>query len=113
VKSWFSNFAFQIELVPLHPGDRGDDDEEEEEEELDPDVNEAQKMYLHAAALVAGFSFTLGEDDDEEEEEDDDEEEEEEGCGGGGDGTTQAMVPFWDMLNHGGGLHKLNSVDHP
>lgn len=96
------------------------DGAEEEEEEADPDAGEAQKMYIHATALVAGFSFTLGGNDDEEDEDEDDEEaggcggggnpeddvneddaEDNEECGdGGGGGSTQAMVPFWDMLNH-------------
>jgi N-lysine methyltransferase SETD6 len=71
-----------------------------------------KKTYLHATALVAGFSFTLGEEDDVEDEE------AFEGCvpvNDENDGdehsdhshdheqphqSTQAMVPFWDMLNH-------------
>ena len=55
------------------------------DEDEDIDMEEAKKMYLHATALVACFSFTLGGDDE---------------CGHDHGTTTQAMVPFWDMLNH-------------
>ena len=48
-----------------------------------------RKTYLHAAALVAGFSFTLGEDDEDDAD-----------PPRGASASTQAMVPFWDMLNH-------------
>lgn len=64
------------------------------------DSSTLKKAYLHAAALVAGFSFTLGEAD----------EVNFEGCVAVDDDaehvheephtSTQAMVPFWDMLNH-------------
>lgn len=37
---------------------------------------EAKAAYRHATALVAGYSFGLGRE------------------------AVQAMVPFWDMLNH-------------
>ena len=84
-------------------GDEADDDE------ADAEVLEAQKMYLHAAALVAGFSFTLGGDDDDD---DDDASDSEGGGGGGGGGTTQAMVPFWDMLNHASPLDASVRLTH-
>jgi SET domain-containing protein 6 len=69
-----------------------DEDEDEDDDEDDDDENESRKLYLHATALVAGFSFTLGEPDVDEDDSDEDD--------SGGHVSTQAMVPFWDMLNH-------------
>lgn len=68
---------------------RAEDDDEDDADDAD-DENETRKLYLHATALVAGFSFTLGEPDEDDSDEDH----------SGGHVSTQAMVPFWDMLNH-------------
>ena len=63
-----------------------------------------RKTYLHATALVAGFSFTLGEEDEEDEDEafcrPDDAADDARGSDSEAHASTQAMVPFWDMLNH-------------
>ena len=65
----------------------------------DDDAEEnVRRMCLHATALVAGFSFTLGEDDDSVDDDDDDDDSNSQVSTGGD--TVQAMVPFWDMLNH-------------
>ena len=72
---------------------RAEDDDDDDAD--DDDENETRKLYLHATALVAGFSFTLGEPDEDDSAEDDSDEDE-----SSGHVSTQAMVPFWDMLNH-------------
>ena len=63
-----------------------------------------RKTYLHATALVAGFSFTLGEEDEEDEDEaffrPIDAADDTHGSDSEAHASTQAMVPFWDMLNH-------------
>jgi SET domain-containing protein 6 len=63
-----------------------------------------RKAYLHATALVAGFSFTLGEEDEEDEDEalcrPADAADDARGSDSEAHASTQAMVPFWDMLNH-------------
>ena len=73
-------------------------------------VTALRKTYLHATALVAGFSFTLGEDDEDDEDDEDAEDAEDaeddaaasssSSSSDGARASTQAMVPFWDMLNH-------------
>ena len=84
------------------PGAGADDDDHDDEDDDAAEEN-ARRMYLHATALVAGFSFTLGEDDDSVEDaaaaaaDDDDDSDSQVSTGGD---TVQAMVPFWDMLNH-------------
>lgn len=83
------------------PGAGADDDDHDDEDDDAAEEN-ARRMYLHATALVAGFSFTLGEDDDSVEDADaaaaaDDDSDSQVSTGGD---TVQAMVPFWDMLNH-------------
>ena len=85
------------------PGAGADDDDHDDEDDDAAEEN-ARRMYLHATALVAGFSFTLGEDDDSVEDDaaaaaDDDDDDSDSQVSTGGD-TVQAMVPFWDMLNH-------------
>ena len=82
----------------------GADDDDHDDEDDDAAEENARRMYLHATALVAGFSFTLGEDDDSVEDDaaaaaaaDDDDSDSQVSTGGD---TVQAMVPFWDMLNH-------------
>ena len=63
----------------------------------------ARRLYLHATALVAAFSFTLGEPDDDDANDSEDSFEapsDSERCHREQHATTQAMVPFWDMLNH-------------
>ena len=79
------------------PGADADDDDDDD----DNAEENARRMYLHATALVAGFSFTLGEDDDSVvvDDDDDDDDDSDSQVSTGGD-TVQAMVPFWDMLNH-------------
>ena len=83
----------------------GADDDDHDDEDDDAAEENARRMYLHATALVAGFSFTLGEDDDSVEDDDDaaaaaaDDDDSDSQVSTGGD-TVQAMVPFWDMLNH-------------
>ena len=74
-------------------GEVDDDDDEDEDAE-----DETRKLYLHAAALVAGFSFTLGEPDENEDGDSDEDGNSDED--NDGHVSTQAMVPFWDMLNH-------------
>jgi len=83
------------EFAVRGPADAADETERTETATL-------RKAYLHAAALVAGFSFTLGEEEEEEEEE-----AREVPCppvdarsDSDAHTGTQAMVPFWDMLNH-------------
>ena len=82
------------------PGAGADDEDDDEDDDAEEN---ARRMYLHATALVAGFSFTLGEDDDSVEDDDDggddDDDDSDSQVSTGGD-TVQAMVPFWDMLNH-------------
>ena len=85
------------------PGAGADDDDHDDEDDDAAEEN-ARRMYLHATALVAGFSFTLGEDDDSVEDDAaaaaaDDDDDSDSQVSTGGD-TVQAMVPFWDMLNH-------------
>ena len=87
------------------PGAGADDDDHDDEDDDAAEEN-ARRMYLHATALVAGFSFTLGEDDDSVEDDDAaaaaaaaDDDDSDSQVSTGGD-TVQAMVPFWDMLNH-------------
>ena len=86
------------------PGAGADDDDHDDEDDDAAEEN-ARRMYLHATALVAGFSFTLGEDDDSVEDDaaaaaaEDDDDDSDSQVSTGGD-TVQAMVPFWDMLNH-------------
>ena len=82
----------------------GADDDDHDDEDDDAAEENARRMYLHATALVAGFSFTLGEDDDSVDDDDaaaaaDDDDDSDSQVSTGGD-TVQAMVPFWDMLNH-------------
>ena len=81
------------------PGAGADDEDDDDDDDAEEN---ARRMYLHATALVAGFSFTLGEDDDSVEDDDDgddDDDDSDSQVSTGGD-TVQAMVPFWDMLNH-------------
>ena len=83
------------------PGAGADDEDDDDDDDAEEN---ARRMYLHATALVAGFSFTLGEDDDSIEDDgdgdgDDDDDDSDSQVSTGGD-TVQAMVPFWDMLNH-------------
>ena len=85
------------------PGAGADDDDHDDEDDDAAEEN-ARRMYLHATALVAGFSFTLGEDDDSVDDDDAaaaaaDDDDSDSQVSTGGD-TVQAMVPFWDMLNH-------------
>ena len=82
----------------------GADDDDHDDEDDDAAEENARRMYLHATALVAGFSFTLGEDDDSVDDDDAaaaaaDDDDSDSQVSTGGD-TVQAMVPFWDMLNH-------------
>ena len=77
------------------PGAGADDEDDDDDDDAEEN---ARRMYLHATALVAGFSFTLGEDDDSVEDDDDDDDSDSQVSTGGD--TVQAMVPFWDMLNH-------------
>ena len=85
------------------PGAGADDEDDDDNDDAEEN---ARRMYLHATALVAGFSFTLGEDDDSieddgdgDDDDDDDDDDSDSQVSTGGD-TVQAMVPFWDMLNH-------------
>ena len=82
------------------PGAGADDEDDDDDDDAEEN---ARRMYLHATALVAGFSFTLGEDDDSVENDDDGDDDNDDDSDSqvstGGD-TVQAMVPFWDMLNH-------------
>ena len=80
-----------------HPSPGSDENENETTTYL-------RKTYLHATALVAGFSFTLGEEDEEDEDEafgrPVDAADDARGSDSEAHASTQAMVPFWDMLNH-------------
>ena len=93
-----------LEQNPPFAAMPGADADDEDAEDLAEE--NARKMYLHAAALVAGFSFTLGEDDDDVDDDDSDSQ-----VSTGGD-TAQAMVPFWDMLNHADPESSSVRLDH-
>ena len=79
------------------------EEEASEASEASDEETNARRLYLHATALVAAFSFTLGEPDDDDANDSEDSFEapsDSELCHREQHATTQAMVPFWDMLNH-------------
>ena len=79
------------------------EEEASEASEASDEETNARRLYLHATALVAAFSFTLGDPDDDDANVSEDSFEapsDSELCHREQHATTQAMVPFWDMLNH-------------